>query len=157
RRRPRRRGRAALRCLARTWTSWPSPSRLTPQNGANGFTFFRFSGAGRLVGRIVPVRYGQRQRRMRHRLPGRARLTMMAADSTIGDNRVSGTSAMIRCLLSLLGFLSVAAAADSLDDAKPWVAYPGGDGPGKGKHVVLIAGDDEYHSEEAMPQLGKIL
>jgi hypothetical protein len=39
----------------------------------------------------------------------------------------------------------------------PWVVYQGGDGPGKGKHIVLIAGDEEYRSEEAMPMLGKIL
>jgi type 1 glutamine amidotransferase len=44
-----------------------------------------------------------------------------------------------------------AAAADS------WVAYPEGDGPGKGKHVVLVSGDEEYRSEEGLPQLGKIL
>lgn len=44
-----------------------------------------------------------------------------------------------------------AAAADS------WVGYPGGDGPGKGKHVVLVSGDEEYRSEEGLPQLGKIL
>ncbi len=39
----------------------------------------------------------------------------------------------------------------------PWVVYEGGDGPGAGKHVVLISGDEEYRSEEALPQLGKIL
>lgn len=39
----------------------------------------------------------------------------------------------------------------------PWVVYEGREGPGKGKHVVLIAGDEEYRSEEALPQLGKIL
>jgi len=39
----------------------------------------------------------------------------------------------------------------------PWVVYEGGDGPGAGKHIVLIAGDEEYRSEEALPQLGKIL
>jgi len=39
----------------------------------------------------------------------------------------------------------------------PWVVYPGGDGPGAGKHIVLVAGDEEYRSEEAMPMLGKIL
>ena len=44
-----------------------------------------------------------------------------------------------------------AAAADS------WVVYPGGDGPGKGKHAVLVSGDEEYRSEEGLPQLGKIL
>jgi type 1 glutamine amidotransferase len=41
--------------------------------------------------------------------------------------------------------------------ASPGVVYDGFDGPGKGKHIVLISGDEEYRSEEAMPQLGKIL
>lgn len=39
----------------------------------------------------------------------------------------------------------------------PWVVYEGGDGPGKGKSIVLVSGDEEYRSEEALPQLGKIL
>ena len=39
----------------------------------------------------------------------------------------------------------------------PWVVYEGGAGPGKGKHIVLVSGDEEYRSEEALPQLGKIL
>lgn len=33
----------------------------------------------------------------------------------------------------------------------------GESGPGKGKHVVLLAGDEEYRSEEMLPQLAKIL
>jgi type 1 glutamine amidotransferase len=37
------------------------------------------------------------------------------------------------------------------------VVYEGGAGPGKGKHIVLVSGDEEYRSEEALPQLGKIL
>ncbi len=37
------------------------------------------------------------------------------------------------------------------------VVYEGKDGPGKGKHIVLLAGDEEYRSEEGLPQLGKIL
>ena len=38
------------------------------------------------------------------------------------------------------------------------VVYKGAGSPGHGKNVVLIAGDDgEYHSEEALPQLAKIL
>jgi type 1 glutamine amidotransferase len=41
--------------------------------------------------------------------------------------------------------------------ADPWVVYDGFDGPGKGKHIVLISGDEEYRSEEGMPQLGKVL
>ena len=38
-----------------------------------------------------------------------------------------------------------------------WVVYDGFDGAGKGKRVVLISGDEEYRSEQALPQLGKIL
>jgi hypothetical protein len=37
------------------------------------------------------------------------------------------------------------------------VVYEGGSGPGAGKHIVLVSGDEEYRSEEALPQLGKIL
>src|SRR5437868_9110955 len=47
--------------------------------------------------------------------------------------------------------------AASLPAADPWVVYDGFDGPGKGKHIVLVSGDEEYRSEEALPQLGKIL
>ncbi len=38
-----------------------------------------------------------------------------------------------------------------------WLTYPGGDGPGQGKHVVLIAADQEYRSEQSMPMLAKVL
>ena len=37
------------------------------------------------------------------------------------------------------------------------LVFEGGDGLGKGKHIVLIAGDEEYRSEEAMPMLGQLL
>lgn len=38
-----------------------------------------------------------------------------------------------------------------------WLTYKGVKGPGKGKHVVLIAADQEYRSEQSMPMLAKIL
>lgn len=59
----------------------------------------------------------------------------------------------VKLLVALVCLLvaSVAGAEDM------WVTYEGGEGPGKGKHIVLVAGDDEYRSEEALPQLGKIL
>ncbi|MBN1125550.1 MAG: ThuA domain-containing protein [Sedimentisphaerales bacterium] len=38
-----------------------------------------------------------------------------------------------------------------------WVVYEGRRGPGLGKHIVLISGDEEYRSEEALTQLGRIL
>lgn len=56
-------------------------------------------------------------------------------------------------LLSLLCLFPLAATAGD-----PWLTIPGsGDGPGKGKSVVLVSGDEEYRSEEALPQLAKIL
>lgn len=39
----------------------------------------------------------------------------------------------------------------------PWIVFEGKAGAGKGKNVVLISGDEEYRSEEALPQLAKIL
>lgn len=43
------------------------------------------------------------------------------------------------------------------DDSPQWLTYPGGEGPGKGKRVVLIAADQEYRSEQSMPMMAKIL
>ena len=53
--------------------------------------------------------------------------------------------------------LAVLAAAATAQGEDRWLVFEGKEGPGKGKHVVLIAGDHEYRSEEAMPQLAKIL
>ena len=38
-----------------------------------------------------------------------------------------------------------------------WLTYPGAEGPGKGKHIVLIAAEQEYRSEQSMPMLARIL
>ena len=38
-----------------------------------------------------------------------------------------------------------------------WVTYEGQGGPGTGKHIVLVSGDEEYRSEEALPMLAQIL
>lgn len=38
-----------------------------------------------------------------------------------------------------------------------WVDYPGGAGLGQGRHIVFVSGDEEYRSEESLPQLAKIL
>ena len=50
----------------------------------------------------------------------------------------------------------VSALALPLVAADPPVVLDGKDGPSKGKHIVLISGDQEYRSEEAIPQLAKI-
>jgi len=58
------------------------------------------------------------------------------------------------CVLILLVLISLALPVKAAD---PWLEVAGGDGPGKGKKVVLVSGDEEYRSEEALPQLAKIL
>ena len=40
---------------------------------------------------------------------------------------------------------------------KQWISYEGNEGAGKGKHIVLVSGDEEYRSEEALPMLAQIL
>jgi hypothetical protein len=53
--------------------------------------------------------------------------------------------------------LLLALTASLASAADPWVVYEGKTGLGKGKHVVLLSGDEEYRSEEAMPMLGRLL
>jgi type 1 glutamine amidotransferase len=66
---------------------------------------------------------------------------------------INSPASWFAALTLTAGFLAVGAAR--ADD--PWVVYEGREGPGQGKHIVLISGDEEYRSEEALPQLGKIL
>lgn len=40
---------------------------------------------------------------------------------------------------------------------QPWLTFEGKSGPGAGKKVVLVSGDEEYRSEEVLPQLARIL
>jgi hypothetical protein len=41
--------------------------------------------------------------------------------------------------------------------AKEWITFEGESGPGQGKHIVFLSGDEEYRSEEGLPMLAKIL
>jgi len=54
--------------------------------------------------------------------------------------------------MALLFALTTTAQAE-----QDWVVLEGKEGPGKGKHIVFVIGDEEYRSEESMPQLAKIL
>jgi hypothetical protein len=63
--------------------------------------------------------------------------------------------------MKLTSLLSTALASLALTlplvAAETLLHFPGKEGAGKGKRVVLLAGDEEYRSEEAMPMLAKIL
>lgn len=63
---------------------------------------------------------------------------------------------LIRALFCLSAAL-VVCFSNSLRADDQWVTYEGKEGPGKGKHIVFVSGDDEYRSEEACPMLAKVL
>ena len=64
-----------------------------------------------------------------------------------------GVSTMAALVLMVITCVSSpSGAADT-----PWVVYEGGAGPGAGKHIVFVTGDEEYRSEESMPMLAKVL
>src|SRR5438309_1575560 len=62
-------------------------------------------------------------------------------------------SALSLPFLSLLSLLL--GSGDLL--ARDWVVYEGKEGPGVGKQIVFLSGDEEYRSEEGLPMLAKIL
>ena len=49
------------------------------------------------------------------------------------------------------------AASHPVPQSPLWLTYQGAGGPGSGKHIVLIAADQEYRSEQSMPMLAGIL
>ena len=67
---------------------------------------------------------------------------------------------MIRTTCLLLAFvfsLPILAPCSAACANEPGVVLQGAEGPGAGKHIVFVIGDEEYRSEESMPQLAKIL
>lgn len=55
-----------------------------------------------------------------------------------------------------VGVFFFLASAAAFGESQPWLEYPG-DGPGQGKHIVFLSGDEEYRSEEGLPMLAAIL
>ena len=60
-------------------------------------------------------------------------------------------------LVLIVGCASKTGLTTSVSSGDEWVVYDGYNGPGKGKHIVFVTGDEEYRSEEGMPQMAKIL
>lgn len=57
----------------------------------------------------------------------------------------------------LLCFFIICGIHAHAQESSQWVTYKGENGPGKGKYIVMISGDEEYRSEEALPMLARIL
>jgi hypothetical protein len=59
--------------------------------------------------------------------------------------------------MNLLGISLLTTLLMYAADPADRLVMQGKNGPGKGKHIVLVSGDEEYRSEEALPQLARIL
>ncbi len=65
---------------------------------------------------------------------------------------------VLRFLCSIAFLLTCSSVlAHPVPDSPKWLTYAGGEGPGKGKHIVFISADQEYRSEQSMPMMAKIL
>src|SRR5689334_24119193 len=53
--------------------------------------------------------------------------------------------------------VAIVVAASVSIQAADYLVFEGKSGPGAGKHIVFLSGDEEYRSEESLPQLAKIL
>ena len=62
-----------------------------------------------------------------------------------------------RCLWATLIALFAAQSSPLFASDPRWITFEGKAGPGQGKHIVFVTGDEEYRSEESMPMLAKIL
>ncbi len=73
-------------------------------------------------------------------------------------NRINITFLFIFCI-ALSNDLEAQQGSSKLAVPKSdlWLTYSGAKGPGKGRHVVLIAAEQEYRSEQSLPMLAKVL
>ncbi len=63
----------------------------------------------------------------------------------------------MKAFTTILASLILLAGSISAEPVMDRLVIEGYENPGLGRHVVLVAGDDEYRSEETMPMLAKIL
>jgi len=69
------------------------------------------------------------------------------------------TRSLLTMMWTAVGLLLAACAGSPhpVPEDPRWLTCPGGSGPGAGRHIVLVAADQEYRSEQSMPMLARIL
>ena len=73
-------------------------------------------------------------------------------------NVISFSTLLLSTLIVLqAGDRRANAAEHPVPESPLWLTYSGEHGPGLGKHIVLIAADQEYRSEHSMPMLARLL
>ncbi len=74
-----------------------------------------------------------------------------------GHNMWSGWFESERLVDFVLQSLGRPLRTHPIPESDQWLTFSGSKGPGKGKHIVLIAAEQEYRSEQAMPMLARVL
>jgi type 1 glutamine amidotransferase len=77
---------------------------------------------------------------------------MFSNGNKLGSALYYGSRMNLRRLMPLLLVSTIGASA-----ATDRLVIRGQNGPGKGKRIVLVSGEEEYRSEQALPQLARIL
>ena len=67
--------------------------------------------------------------------------------------RLPAVASLVTAIISTLFLLGSAAPASAQES----LVYTGKSGPGQGKHIVFLTGDEEYRSEEGLPMLARIM
>jgi type 1 glutamine amidotransferase len=73
------------------------------------------------------------------------------------SNRLSRIIKSFTVLCSVIFIIFSNSQLVKAQNDKLWITCKSGKGPGIGKSIVLISGDQEYRSEEALPELARIL
>ncbi|MEQ8763695.1 MAG: ThuA domain-containing protein [Planctomycetota bacterium] len=63
----------------------------------------------------------------------------------------------VLCLIPRVALAQEKVAEHPVPESPLWLTYHGGGEPGAGRHIVLVAADQEYRSEQSMPMLARIL
>lgn len=96
-------------------------------------------------------------------MPGMEQSVRPGAIRGMREGRQKGpfvASTAFRPFMALVAILAILAfpLSDPVSAQNPHlVVYEGDSGPGRGKHIVFLAGDHEYRSEEALPALARIM
>lgn len=64
---------------------------------------------------------------------------------------------MARSVRFVVSALLISVTSSAAHASDPWLTFEGSDGPGKGKKIVFVTGDEEYRSEESMPMMAEIM
>jgi hypothetical protein len=104
---------------------------------------------------LVPLDVNSAMVAERYKALGGTKMTLEVIDDQ-GHNMWPGffeSEKLVRFVLQCVGRPDT----HPLPFNESWLRFAGKEGPGKGKHVVLIAAEQEYRSEQSMPMLAKVL